>query len=87
MSSRGRYRPGDEIRRVDWKATARTGELMVRSEESLRRAAVTIVIDLCDDHHFGREPRSSLDALARGCRQRRGDGADRRLGAGDPDDR
>jgi uncharacterized protein (DUF58 family) len=57
------YRPGDEIRRVDWKATARTGELMVRGEESLRRAAVTVVIDLCGEHHFGAEPHSSLDAL------------------------
>ena len=57
------YRPGDEIRRVDWKATARTGDLMVRSEESLRRSAVTLVLDLCTDHHFGTEPRSSLDAM------------------------
>ena len=57
------YRPGDEVRRVDWKATARTGDLMVRTEESLRRAALTIVLDLSDDHHFGSEPLSSADAL------------------------
>lgn len=57
------YRPGDEVRRVDWKATARTGDLMVRSEESLRRASLTVVLDLGEEHHFGREPRSSVDVL------------------------
>lgn len=57
------YRPGDEVRRVDWKATARTGDLMVRSEESLRRASLKVVLDLGEAHHFGREPRSSVDVL------------------------
>ena len=56
------YHPGDEVRRIDWKATARTGGLMVRSEESPWRSAVTLVLDLHGADHHGREPESSLDA-------------------------
>jgi uncharacterized protein (DUF58 family) len=56
------YRPGDEVRRIDWKASARTGGLMVRSEESPWRSAVTIVLDMRDTDHRGHEPASSIDA-------------------------
>ncbi len=56
------YRPGDEVRRIDWKASARTGDLMVRSEENPWRASATIVIDMHRSSHRGFEPDSSLDA-------------------------
>ncbi|MGB8020097.1 MAG: DUF58 domain-containing protein [Candidatus Nanopelagicales bacterium] len=55
------YRPGDEVRRIDWKASARTGSLMVRSEESPWRTAVNVVVDLHAANHHGQEPDSSLD--------------------------
>ncbi len=56
------YRPGDEVRRIDWKASARTGGLMVRSEENPWRASVSIVVDLRVGEHRGVEPRSTVDA-------------------------
>ena len=56
------YHPGDEVRRIDWKASARTGALMVRSEENPWRSAVTLIIDLRESDHRGREPESSVDA-------------------------
>ncbi len=56
------YRPGDEVRRIDWKASARTGNLMVRSEENPWHASVTVVIDVHREDHQGIEPHSSLDA-------------------------
>lgn len=56
------YQPGDEVRRIDWKASARTGNLMVRSEENPWRSAITLVIDLRESSHRGREPESSVDA-------------------------
>jgi uncharacterized protein (DUF58 family) len=56
------YHPGDEVRRIDWKASARTGNLMVRSEENPWRSAITLVIDLRESDHRGREPESSIDA-------------------------
>lgn len=56
------YQPGDEVRRIDWKASARTGALMVRSEENPWRSAITLVLDLRESDHRGREPDSSIDA-------------------------
>jgi uncharacterized protein (DUF58 family) len=56
------YHPGDEVRRIDWKASARTGALMVRSEENPWRSAVTLVVDLRESSHRGAEPESSVDA-------------------------
>jgi uncharacterized protein (DUF58 family) len=56
------YHPGDEVRRIDWKASARTGSLMVRSEENPWRSAITLVVDMREAAHRGREPESSVDA-------------------------
>lgn len=39
------YRYGDDLRLVHWRATARTGELMVRLEERPWRAAATLFLD------------------------------------------
>lgn len=47
------FAPGDEIRRVDWKATARAarrpGELLVRRTNTLSDASAVIVMDTADD--------------------------------------
>ena len=39
------YQPSDDVRRVDWKATARTGNLIVREFASEDERRVTIVFD------------------------------------------
>ncbi|MBW9216635.1 DUF58 domain-containing protein [Mumia sp. zg.B53] len=39
------YRIGDDLRRIHWRTTARTGELMVRREEEGRHADVTVYLD------------------------------------------
>ena len=39
------YREGDDLRKVHWRATARTGELMVRLEERPWRAQATLLLD------------------------------------------
>jgi uncharacterized protein (DUF58 family) len=39
------YRPGDALRRVHWKSTARRGDLMVRQEEQRAYPEASIVID------------------------------------------
>src|SRR3954453_22033956 len=44
VSTRG-YRHGDDLRKVHWRATARTGELMVRLEERPWRAQATLLLD------------------------------------------
>jgi len=44
VSIRG-YRHGDDLRKVHWRATAKTGELMVRLEEKPWRAQATLLLD------------------------------------------
>jgi uncharacterized protein (DUF58 family) len=39
------YRHGDDLRKVHWRATARTGELMVRLEERPWRSQATVLLD------------------------------------------
>jgi uncharacterized protein (DUF58 family) len=51
------YRPGDALRRVHWKASARRGNLMVRQEEPRSHPEVRLVLDTrraaYDDVDFG----------------------------------
>ncbi|HQY99696.1 MAG TPA: DUF58 domain-containing protein [Propionicimonas sp.] len=39
------YHQGDDMRRIHWRSTARTGQLMVRREERARDPIATIVLD------------------------------------------
>jgi uncharacterized protein (DUF58 family) len=58
------YRPGDPIRRVQWPATARFGELMVRQEEQPRPRDVWLVADTRSDpgtHGRAHAPRPGDD--------------------------
>lgn len=51
------YREGDDLRRIHWPATARTGELMVRQED--RPATRRVVLLLDDRAAAGAVPRAS----------------------------
>jgi uncharacterized protein (DUF58 family) len=46
------YRHGDDLRMVHWRATARTGELMVRLEERPWRSAATLLLDTRSAAHL-----------------------------------
>jgi uncharacterized protein (DUF58 family) len=46
------YRHGDDLRKVHWRATARTGELMVRLEERPWRAQATLFLDTRSRSHL-----------------------------------
>lgn len=39
------YQTGDDLRRIHWPSVARTGELMIRQDESARRAVATVLLD------------------------------------------
>src|SRR5439155_12207903 len=39
------YSTGDDLRRIHWPSVARTGELMIRQDESTRRSAATLFLD------------------------------------------
>ncbi|MGA5300717.1 DUF58 domain-containing protein [Nucisporomicrobium flavum] len=55
------YRRGDDLRRVHWRSTARTGELMVRREEQPWESRATVVLDTRQHAHRGEGPTSSFE--------------------------
>jgi uncharacterized protein (DUF58 family) len=40
-----RYQEGDDLRRIHWPSVARTGELMIRQDESSRRGSAVLFLD------------------------------------------
>lgn len=56
------YRHGDDLRRVHWRSTARTGELMVRREEQPWQSRATLFLDNRIRAHRGHGVASSLEA-------------------------
>lgn len=56
------YRQGDDLRRVHWRSSARTGELMVRREEQPWHQRATLFIDTRTIAHQGRGIASSLES-------------------------
>lgn len=56
------YRHGDPLRRVHWRTSARTGELMVRREEQPWQSRATILLDNRASAHRGHGAGSSLEA-------------------------
>jgi uncharacterized protein (DUF58 family) len=51
------YRPGDPMRRVNWPATARRGEIMVRQEEQRSNPSVRLVFDTTESSTASVAPR------------------------------
>jgi uncharacterized protein (DUF58 family) len=55
------YRDGDDLRRIHWPATARTGELMVRQEDRPAKRRAVVVLDTRTVGHAGSGRSSSLE--------------------------
>jgi uncharacterized protein (DUF58 family) len=55
------YRHGDDLRKVHWKSSARTGELMVRREEQPWQSRSTLILDTRATAHLGDGPGSSFE--------------------------
>jgi uncharacterized protein (DUF58 family) len=55
------YRPGDDVRRIDWAVTARTGEPHVRVHVAERALAAWLVLDLSASMTFGTADRRKID--------------------------
>ncbi|RYE75362.1 MAG: DUF58 domain-containing protein, partial [Myxococcales bacterium] len=55
------YRIGDDLRRIHWRSTARTGELMVRREEQPWQSRCTLLLDNRTVAHRGSRTDSTLE--------------------------
>lgn len=55
------YRHGDDLRKVHWRSTARTGELMVRREEQPWQSRAAVLLDARTSAHRGDGPDSSFE--------------------------
>ncbi|KGN29878.1 hypothetical protein N802_10310 [Knoellia sinensis KCTC 19936] len=55
------YRDGDDLRRIHWPATARTGELMVRQEDRPAKRRAIVLLDTRGHAHGGKGPSGSLE--------------------------
>jgi uncharacterized protein (DUF58 family) len=61
------YVPGDDVRRIHWKATARqshTGTLIVRQDVDVAKPATTVVVDIRPDRYSAESFELALDAAA-----------------------
>jgi uncharacterized protein (DUF58 family) len=55
------YRPGDDVRRIDWNVTARTGEPHVRLHVAERALTTWALVDVSPSMAFGTQQRTKAD--------------------------
>ena len=69
------YELGDDLRRVHWRSTARLDQLMIRQDEALAHARVTVVLDVraeqYDHDTFETAVEAAASVIARVARSRR----------------
>lgn len=58
------YRMGDDLRRVHWPSTARTGDLMVRQLEVPRQGRATVLVDVRAPVHDGARLEAAVSVAA-----------------------
>ena len=59
------YQPGDDPRRMNWRASARQGRLLVRQQEVDLAPWLTLLLDLQGEHRTGLGRESTLERLVR----------------------
>lgn len=64
FSDHRQYVAGDDVRHIDWKASARTKEPLVKKYEEERELNVFLVIDLSNSGHFGSKTKLKSEAIA-----------------------
>lgn len=73
------YQPGDDIRAIDWRVTARTGKTHTKLFREEKERPVFLVVDLSNSMHFGTQllfksvQAAHLASLVAWCAAKRGD--------------
>lgn len=57
------YQPGDDVKHIHWKATARTGKVFVKSYDEERLLNVILAVDISRSTGFGKDRSRHLRAL------------------------
>jgi uncharacterized protein (DUF58 family) len=58
------YQPGDDVRAIDWHATARSGVVQIKQNVEERCLTVMLVVDLSASGDFGSGPQSKRELAA-----------------------
>jgi uncharacterized protein (DUF58 family) len=58
------YAPGDDLRRIHWRATARTGDLVVREDETQWQPSTTVLLDTRAETHTDESFEAAVEAVA-----------------------
>jgi uncharacterized protein (DUF58 family) len=58
------YEVGDDLRRVHWRSTARTGDLMVRQDEAQWRPRAAVILDVRAEAHDNESFELAVEAAA-----------------------
>ena len=61
------YQPGDDVRRIDWNVTARTGEAFVKSYAEERELVVHLIVDQSRSMDFGSRLWTKRESAAQFC--------------------
>jgi uncharacterized protein (DUF58 family) len=61
------YQPGDEVRRIDWNVTARTGHPFVKTYAEERELTLDFVVDTSRSMDFGSRARTKRETAAQFC--------------------
>lgn len=59
------YRPGDSLRQIHWRSTARTGRLVVKEFADEEELTLTVVLDLAGDSSLGQGKFSTFETAVR----------------------
>ena len=61
------YQPGDEVRRIDWNVTARTGEAFVKTYAEERELTINLIVDTSRSMDFGSGRWTKRETAAQFC--------------------
>jgi uncharacterized protein (DUF58 family) len=61
------YQPGDEVRRIDWNVTARTGEAFVKTYAEERELTLNFIVDTSRSMDFGSRHWTKRETAAQFC--------------------